>query len=106
MNNTPIDFLILGDVFFHHRVVIFDKEKNRIGFIDNSRLIEIYPNSDVLVYILNGLGIGLILAAILILGLRRKDNYGRKIGNPLTEPLRIGGNVEMVRSVEPPYAQF
>lgn len=106
MNNTPIDFLILGDIFFHHRVVIFDKEQNRIGFVDNSRLIELYPNSETLVYLLNGLGVGLTLSAILILAMRKKQNYGRKIGNPLTEPLRIGGSVEMVQPVEPPLAQF
>jgi len=101
IDNSPIDFLILGDIFFHHRVIIFDKEQNRIGFVDNSRLIEIYPNSEFLLYVLDALGLGLLLAAICILVLRKSQSTRRGITNPLSEPLRMNASVEMAQPIEP-----
>ena len=33
-------FIILGDVFLQHNTVIFNKESNKMGFIDNYRKID------------------------------------------------------------------
>lgn len=38
-----LDMIILGDIFFHDKTIIFDKTKNKIGFISNAKTIYVYP---------------------------------------------------------------
>ena len=33
-------FIILGDIFLQHNTVIFNKEENKVGFIDNYKKID------------------------------------------------------------------
>lgn len=70
--NLTLDFIILGDIFFHGKTVIFDKPNNRIGFISNAKAITVYPNSNWVYYALDSIGILGLISAILILMLRRK----------------------------------
>jgi hypothetical protein len=88
------DLLILGDIFFHHQIVIFDKESNQIGFVSNHKIINIFPSSNLLVWIMKAMNIFAFVVVLFILGLRKK-----RAGNSLLqEPLRIGGSVEMASS--------
>jgi hypothetical protein len=75
--NISLDFMILGDIFFHGKTIIFDKPSNRIGFINNAKAITVYPNSNLVYYALDVIGLLGLLVAILILMLRRKK--GRTI---------------------------
>lgn len=40
------DFIVLGDLFFHDQVVLFDKERNRIGFVNSQRRPYLFPTAD------------------------------------------------------------
>ena len=72
-------------------MIIFDKENNRIGFVSNHKVVNLYPNSNALVWIMNGLVVLALLVVLFVLGMRKQ-----KTGNTmLEEPLRIGGTVEM-----------
>jgi hypothetical protein len=82
--------LVLGDLFFHERLIIFDKEKNRIGFISNHKMVNLYPSQWALT-VLNVLA-GLALVVVgMVLGLRKKQPGG---GGMLREPLK-GPAIEM-----------
>lgn len=53
--------------------------------------MNLYPNNNVMVWIMNGLVMLAFPVALFVLGMRRQ-----KTGNSmLEEPLRIGGTVEM-----------
>lgn len=67
------DTLILGDLFFHQRFIIFDKDRNRIGFVSNHKMVNLYPS----VWagnLLNILAIMSLLVIFMILGLRKKQS--------------------------------
>lgn len=59
-----MSFIILGDVFLQHNTVIFDKQKNQMGFIDNYK--KLYPllPSENYIYIFDCLELGLILVGV------------------------------------------
>ncbi len=80
--------LILGDLFFHQRLVIFDKQNNRIGFVSNHKMVNLYPNQWALI-ILNILAVLSLVVVVMVLGLRK-----RQVGGMLKEPLR-GAAMEM-----------
>jgi len=67
------DTLILGDLFFHQRLIIFDKDQNRIGFVSNHKMVNLYP-SVWAGYWLNILAIMSLLVIFMILGVRKKQN--------------------------------
>lgn len=77
MTNISLDFMILGDIFFHGKTIIFDKPNNRMGFISSDKAITVYPNSILVYYALDIIGILGLIVAVLILMLRRKR--GRSI---------------------------
>ena len=84
--NLPPNFVILGDIFFHGKTIIFNKLENKIGFIGSQKAITVYPNSNWTYWVMDGIGgLGLVVA-VLILMLRRR---GRRIGE-LGEGLRSG----------------
>lgn len=67
------DTLILGDLFFHQRLIIFDKDRNRIGFVSNHKMVNLYPS----VWagnLLNILAIMSLLVIFMVLGLRKKQS--------------------------------
>ena len=76
------DTLILGDLFFHQRLIIFDKDQNRIGFVSNHKMVNLYP-SVWAGYLLNILGIMSLLVIFMILGVRKKQNV-TALRQPLT----------------------
>lgn len=86
-----IDLLILGDLFFHQRLVIFDKENNQIGFVSNHKLVNLFPNSPWVLITLNILALLSLVVVVFVLGLRKTQNAG----GMLREPLRIGAALEM-----------
>lgn len=66
-------FMILGDMFLHHHEVIFDKENNRIGFINNHRVLTGYVEGEWMSWIANSIGLGVILSiGGMIIGLKKK----------------------------------
>lgn len=91
LSDSFADFIILGDIFFHHQTIIFDKQNNRIGFVNNHKIVNIYPNGNVLVWIFNAMTVFALLVVMFILGLRKK----RTVDTMLQEPLKVGGTYEM-----------
>jgi hypothetical protein len=88
---SSIDFVILGDLFFHHQTIIFDKENNRIGFINNHRTVNIIPGYNFIITIFNSFAILSLIVALFILGMRKRAPQS----GGLNEPLRIGASVEL-----------
>ena len=72
ISNISLDFIILGDLFFHDKTIIFDKPNNQIGFISSDKTFSVYPNTSWIYTALDIIGILGLLVAILILMLRRK----------------------------------
>lgn len=68
-----LDFIILGDIFFHDKTIIFDKQNNQIGFISNSKTITVYPNDNFVYWILDIIAILGLITAIFILMMRKKS---------------------------------
>ena len=89
--DSNIDFVILGDLFFHHQTIIFDKENNRIGFINNHRTVNLFPNHNFIISIFNSFAVFALIVALFILGMRKRTNQS----GGLNEPLRIGASVEL-----------
>lgn len=58
--NMP--FMILGDRFLQQNTVIFNKDKNSMGFIDNYQALTMLMPSLTPVYVLDFLEIGLLAA--------------------------------------------
>jgi len=69
--------VILGDLFFHHQIIIFDKSNNQIGFVNNHRNVNIFPNISGFGPIINLLTLTAILVAVCILALRNKNYIKR-----------------------------
>lgn len=88
-----LDFVILGDLFFHHQTIIFDKSNSQIGFVNNHRNVNIYPNSSAFSYFVNIFTLTALLAAVCILGLRSQFQNN---SSSIRQPLRVGGTLEMV----------
>jgi hypothetical protein len=88
--SSIVDTLILGDLFFHHRLIIFDKANNQIGFVSNHKMVNLYPSSDWVLWILNAIALLSLLVVVMVLGLRKKQN------NALRETLIGGPNLEMM----------
>ena len=72
IGNLGLDFIILGDIFFHGKTIIFDKPNNKIGFISNAKAITVYPNSGWIYYALDIIGILGLIVAIFVLMIRRR----------------------------------
>jgi len=75
--------MILGDLFFHHQIVLFDKQNNRIGFVNNFKIVDLYPSADTVYLIMDVLAVCLLLAALCILVMRKKNR-----GNTINCQLR------------------
>jgi len=79
------DFIILGDIFFHHQIVIFDKGNNRIGFINNYKTPYIFFSNNLIEALIVFISFLISVSGIFILFLRKKT---QKAHTMLTEPLR------------------
>lgn len=90
MPDPMMDLLILGDIFFHHRLIIFDKANNQLGFVSNHKVVNIYPSNSSVIWILNALALTSLLVVVMVLGLRKTQN-----ASMLREPLRIGGGASL-----------
>ena len=75
-----LDFLILGDNFFHSKTIIFDKSKNQIGFISNAKNIQVFPKADWLYGVFDGIAVLGLLASVCILMMRKKRNMSKREG--------------------------
>lgn len=71
IENLDAPFLVLGDIFLHHHKVIFDKDNNRMGFLNNVKHLYLYVDNSLILTILNLMPIGLITGAFLILFCRK-----------------------------------
>jgi flagellar biogenesis protein FliO len=64
--------------------VIFDKPHNQMGFISSAKAIQVFPNSNWIYYALDLIAVLGLLAAVLILMLRRQSQgqgqKGQKVG--------------------------
>lgn len=67
-----IDFVVLGDLFFHSKTIIFDKKKNQIGFISNDKPIKVYPDNDLVYFALDVIALLGLVSAVFILMMRKK----------------------------------
>lgn len=87
--SDDIDVIILGDVFFHDKTIVFDKKNNKIGFISNSKNIFVYPQEEWVLYIFDAIALLGIASAVAVLMMRKKKLNGK---SELSEGLRIGGS--------------
>lgn len=87
--DSNIDFVILGDLFFHHQTIIFDKENNKIGFMSNHRTVNLFPKHNIIITIFNSFAVFALIVALFILGMRKRASQSGE----LHEPLRIGAIV-------------
>lgn len=83
IDNSPS--LILGDLFLHHHQVIFDKQKNRIGFINNNRSLIYYVDSHWKILVLDLLSALIVAACAAIVFCETRWN-GQRDRKPLLKP--------------------
>jgi sensor c-di-GMP phosphodiesterase-like protein len=67
------NLIILGDLFFHGRTIIFDKPNNRIGFISQDKNITIYPHHNSVYLALDLIALLALVVAVFILMLRKRN---------------------------------
>ena len=70
---SQVNLIILGDLFFHGRTIIFDKASNRIGFISQDKSITVYPHHNSVYLALDLVAVLALLVAVLILMLRKRN---------------------------------
>lgn len=79
--------MILGDLFFHGRTIIFDKEKNRIGFISQDKSITVYPHDNLAYIALDMVALmGLIVAVFILMLRKRSRNTISELAEGLNSP--------------------
>ena len=74
---TPIYEIILGDIFLQNYIVIFDKEENKIGFIENFTPLTPFIDNENLIYAFKFVQVGLLLSGVAVLLLTMKK---KKVG--------------------------
>lgn len=72
-----LSFIILGDIFLTTQTVIFDKNNNRVGFLDNHFALINYLQADWINVFLNIIqGCTIVLAGLLMFWPRKKNVHG------------------------------
>jgi hypothetical protein len=61
---TGINFTILGDVFLQQHFVLFDKQRSRMGFINNHRHLVTYIQNKLFAYMLKYLAFIVIILTL------------------------------------------
>ena len=85
--SANLNFMIFGDLFFHHQVIVFDKVQNRIGFIISHNSVNLFPNLYLFTPITYALVIMAVLAVVMVLCMRRNkklDQSKAQLFEPFT----------------------